>query len=60
MHSKRRKTQKGSGKFRCEADPNPVEAELSRFDEKLGLQIAQKDLRAEAREKSTSGGVLSE
>jgi hypothetical protein len=29
-------------------------------DEKTGLQAAQKDLRAKAREKSARGGVLSE
>jgi hypothetical protein len=29
-------------------------------DEKYGLQAAQKELRAEAREESASGGVLSE
>jgi hypothetical protein len=31
---------------------------LKRVDEKLCLQAAQKNLRGEAREKSTSGGVL--
>jgi hypothetical protein len=31
---------------------------MQKVAEKLGLQAAQKELRGEAREKSTSGGVL--
>jgi hypothetical protein len=35
-----------------------IRAELLFLREKLGLQAGQKDLRGEAREKSTSEGVL--